>query len=548
MKKLSVILGIILICSLLIVGCSTAKTTTTTQAATSQPVAPTTTSATSKPATTTAPASTTPAAQTPKMGGVLNVMIDSVPPTAIGWPAEFIADASTAPQLCIEAFLREGPKGEIYPWLAESYVVANDLTSITFTLRKGVKFHDGTDLNAQIAQWNLNNQIEAKRTPYWKSVDVIDDYTVRVNLNQWLNTNVRVFADGQSSMMVSKAAFDKNGKDWMRQNPVGTGPFKFASFSRDVGFKTTKFADYWGKDASGTKLPYLDAVNVLFVPDPTTQNAVVQSGGADMAIFEPGKRAADFKDLGMLLRYDLVTSYSLTPDTANPDSPLANQKVREATEYAINKDAIAKALSYGYWGAPYQIPAPATAAFNPNFTLARKYDPEKAKQLLAEAGYANGLDITIICIPLSLNKDVDISIQADLKKVGINATLEFPEAAKWQSYNTAGWKNAWVFQPFAGFPNYNYTLQFYFSQSAVNNKSWLRTPEFLAAYEKSLTSANQDVNLMRAVTDIMTQQASIIPVMEAGRGWAYKPYVMNAGLLERGLSPYWKPEQAWLNK
>jgi peptide/nickel transport system substrate-binding protein len=545
MKKLSVVLGIILICSLLVIGCSTSTTQpTTSQAATSPPAITTT----PKPTTSIAPPSTTPAAQTPKMGGTLNVMIDSVPPTAIGWPAEFIGDASSAPQLCIEPFLREGPKGEIYPWLAESYVVAADLSNITFTLHKGIKFHDGSDLNAQVAQWNLNNQIEAKRTPFWKSVDVIDDFTIRVNLNQWLNTNVRAFADGQSSMMVSKASFDKNGKDWMRQNPVGTGPFKFASFSRDVGFKTTKFADYWAKDTSGNKLPYLDAVNILFVPDPTTQNAVVQSGGADMAIFEPGKRAADFKSLGMELRYDLVTSYSLTPDSANLDSPLANQKIREATEYAINKEAISKALSYGYWGAPYQIPAPATAPYNPNFNLARKYDPDKAKQLLAEAGYASGLDITIICIPLSLNKDVDIAMQADLKKVGINATLEFPEAAKWQSYNTTGWKNAWVFQPFAGFPNYNYTLQFYFSQTAINNKSWLRTPEFLAAYDKSLTSVKQDVTLMRAVTDIMTQQASVIPVMEAGRGWAYKPYVMSAGLLERGLSPYWKPEQAWINK
>jgi peptide/nickel transport system substrate-binding protein len=542
-KKLLIPLAILLVLAFVITSCGSSETTapTTTTPATTAP-------GTTSPATTTAPGTTTPVAEGPKHGGTLNVMIDSVPPTAIGWPAEFIGDASTAPQLCLEPFLREGPKGELYPWLAESWELAEDRTHITFKLRKGVKFHDGSDFNAEVAAWNLNNQIEAKRTPFWESIEVIDEYTVRVNFTMWYNTNVRVFADGQSSMMVSKASYDKNGLDWMRQNPVGTGPFKFASFSRDVGFKTTKFDQYWGKDAQGNQLPYLDAVNVLFVPDPTTQNAVMQSGGADMSIFEPGKRAADFEELGCELRYDLVTTYCLTPDTANPDSPLADQRVREAIEYAINKEAIASALSYGYWGAPYQIPGPATVAYNPDFTLGRKYDPEKAKQLLAEAGYANGLDITIICIPLSLNKDVDAAIQADLKKVGINATLEFPEAAKWQSYNTQGWKNALVFQPFAGFPNFNYTLQFYWAPTSVNNKSWLRTPEFLEAYEKSLTSPEPDPALMRAVTDIMTQQASIIPVMEVGRGWAYKPYVMDAGLLERGLSPYWKPEQAWLNK
>jgi len=131
---------------------------------------------------------------------------------------------SSAPQLCIEPLLREGPTGQIYPWLAESYKVADDLKSISFTLRKGVKFHDGTDFNAASAKWNLQNQIDAKRTPYWTSIDIIDDLNIRVNLNQWLNTNVRVFADGQSSMMVSKAAFDKNGLDWMRQNPWVPAP------------------------------------------------------------------------------------------------------------------------------------------------------------------------------------------------------------------------------------------------------------------------------------------------------------------------------------
>jgi peptide/nickel transport system substrate-binding protein len=571
MKRLFVVLATILVISILIAGCgkttsSTSSTTSkpaTTSSATSTSAATSTTSTTSKPATSTtatatapstttttsaAATSTTPAALTPKKGGTMNVMLDSVPPTAIGWPAEFIGDASSAPQLCIEPFLREGPKGEIYPWLAESYKVADDLKSISFVLRKGVKFHDGSDFNAQVAKWNLQNQIDAKRTPFWSSIDVIDDYNIRVNFTQWLNTNVRVFADGQSSMMVSKVAFDKNGLDWMRQNPVGTGPFKFVSFSRDVGFKTVKFDSYWAKDAQGTQLPYLNAVNILFVLDYTTQNAVMQSGGADMAIMEPGKRAADFKDMGCTVRYDLVTTYSLTPDTANADSPLAKQPVREAIEYAINKDALAQGLSYGYWGGANQIPGPATAPYNKNFTLARTYDLAKAKSLLASAGYANGLDITLICIPVSLNKDADVAIQADLKKAGINATLEFPEAAKWQSYNTAGWKNALVFQPFAGFPNWNYTLQFYFSPTAVNNKSWLRTPEFLDAYNKTLSSINQDISLMQACADTMTKQCSVIPVMQQGRGWAYKPYVMTAGLLERGLSPYWKPEQAWLNK
>jgi len=475
----------------------------------------------------------------------MNVIIDSVPPTSIGYPPDLLGDATSAPQLCMEGLLREDPKGNLSPWLASSFKVADDLKSATFTLQKGVKFHDGSDFNAQIAKWNLDNQINAKAQPYWASVDIIDDYTIRVNFTQWRNHIMRTFSDGQGAWMISKTAFDKNGIDWMRQNPVGTGPFKFVSFARDVGFKAVKNTNYWqpGK-------PYLDAVNILFVADQTTQKAAVQSGGADMVIMEPGKQAADLKALGMNIRYDLVTTYCLTPDTANADSPLAKQSVREATEYAMNKAAYAKALSYGYWNAPYQIPGPATVPYNSNFTLGRQYDLNKAKQLLTSAGYTstNPLNITLICAPISLNKDLDQLVQADLKAAGINATLEFPEAPKWNSYNTQGWKNAYVFQPFAGFPNWNYTLNFYFGPTTANNKSWLRTPEFLDAFNKSVTAPTPDVGLMQATSDTMTKQASVIPAIEAGRGWAYQPYVMNAGILERGLSPYWKPEQAWLNK
>jgi len=473
------------------------------------------------------------------------VIIDSVPPTSIGYPPDLLGDASSAPQLCVEGLLREDPKGGVYPWLASSFKVADDLKSVTFTLNKGVKFHDGSDFNATVAKWNIDNQITSKARPEFASCDIIDDFTIRINLTSWRNYVMRTFGDGPGAWMISKAAFDKNGLDWVRQNPVGTGPFKFVSFNRDVGFKTVKNTNYWqpGK-------PYLDAVNILFVGDQTTQKAVVQSGGADMIIMEPGKQAADLKALGLNIKYDLVTTYNLTPDTANADSPLAKQEVREATEYAMNKESYVKALSYGYWGAPYQLEAPASAPYNPNFTLARKYDLNKAKDLLAKAGYSssNPVTFTIICTPISLNKDLDQLIQADLKAAGMNVTLEFPEMPKWGSYNTQGWKNAYIFQPNAGFANYNYTLQFYFGATSLNNKSWLRTPEFLAAFDKSATAPAPDIALIRAVTDTVTKQCSIIPGIEAGRGWGWQPYVMNAGWLERGLSPYWKAEQAWLNK
>jgi ABC-type transport system substrate-binding protein len=157
----------------------------------------------------------------------------------------------------MEPLLHATAAGELKPWLAESYKVADDLTSITFNLRKGVKFQDGTDFNAQAAKWNLDNQIQAKRQPYWKSVEVIDDYTIRLNLTQWQNSILSFLADETDSWMVSPAAFQKNGIDWMRKNPVGTGPFKFVSFASDTGLKTVRNPDYWGKDAQGKNCTWM---------------------------------------------------------------------------------------------------------------------------------------------------------------------------------------------------------------------------------------------------------------------------------------------------
>ena len=114
-------------------------------------------------------------------------------------------------------------------------------------------------------------------------------------------------------------------------------------------------------------------------------------------------------------------------------------------EYAIDKEGIAKAFGYGYGVAPYQIVPPAcTLAYNPDFTLGRKFDLDKAKQLLAEAGYSNGFETTIIVMPTA-NKNIIIALQDNLAKVGIKVNLDFPDMGKWATnyMNPKGtWHNA----------------------------------------------------------------------------------------------------------
>jgi peptide/nickel transport system substrate-binding protein len=552
MNKYWPVLIVTLVLSFLLVSCSNAPSNspsaappaTTAKASTapavSNPPAASPTVSISPSAVQTKPAAS--AATTPKRGGTLRIIYDNTP-SIIGWPVDITGDSSTSPQLVFEPLLRGDAAGNLYPWLAESYKVADDLLSITFSLRKGVKFHDGSDFNAQAAKWNLDNVVASKKQPTWKSVDIVDDYTVRVNLNSWQNNIPNMFADNNYSYMASPAAFQKNGIDWMRQNPVGTGAFKFVSFARDVSFKVTKNPDYWQKG-----LPYLDAVEVLYVADTSTRVMSMKAGNGDVMVLNPDKTAFELQTAGFPIVVKMEGTWVLMGDSVNADSPWANQKVREAVEYSLNREDMAKALGYGFAKAAYQIPPRSNAAYVPDFALARKYDPAKAKQLLSEAGYTSGFKTTIVGSPVGLNKDVCGAVQSFLQQVGIQADLQYPDMGTWTAnYLPGPPKNTIVFTNFPGSANYN---QFFssFVAGSPNYKNWAKSPEFTKMMTDSLTSPKYDVNLIKAATNQITKEASMVPVFEAGRSYAVNSYVMDGGWMERSLAPYWKLEQAWLNK
>jgi peptide/nickel transport system substrate-binding protein len=415
------------------------------------------------------------------------------------------------------------------------------LTSINFKLRKDVKFHDGTTFNAQAAKWNMDNTIASMSQPYWKSVDIIDDYTIRLNLNQWANT-ILTGLDSTATWMVSPTAFEKNGKDWMRNNPVGTGPFKFVSFQRDVSYKAVRNPDYW---ING--LPYLDEIDILYVADPLTQKAVLQAGETDILQIEPAKMAADLKALGFETAVSVTSTFCLLPDTVHPDSPFAKKEVREAVEYALDREAIAKAFSYGFWGDPYQIPAPSSVAYNPNFTLARKHNIETAKKLMEEAGYANGFHATLLVIPVGIDKNIPVAIQNNLAEIGITLDISIPAAIPKFMQDSNTLTNVLVLEPIFGGTNWNSALAFALRPGMTfMNSVWQRTPEFIELYNATLSSPTMDVNLIRAVTNYLSEEAQIIPVFSGGTGFAFIDYVKGADWNKWGAG--WKPETTWLDK
>ncbi len=570
MKKLFIPLVVLLVIAFIITGCggttpttsappaqtttSAPPTTTTSAPATSKPAtsAPTT----SAPATSSAPTTSIPATPTStsaaQYGGTLRVIETAAPGPPIGAEWEGNLGTYNTQQWVLERLLKEQGDGTMGAEMVESWEVTatGDTPNVLFHLRKGVKFHDGSDWNAQALAWNLKMYKEGNMfgstTNYWKSWDIIDDYTVRVNFTQYLNTLMRAW---ENYFFVSPTAYNKNGIEWMRTHMVGTGPFTQNDFSRDVSLTAVKNQNYWQKGK-----PYLDGVKLLYVSDQLTREALFKSGGAEMLnaipMEVPQFPAPDYvtitKDGGPLM---------LIPDSKNADSPWSNLKVRLATDYAIDKDSLAKTFGYGLAKPAYQMSSTATKAYDPALeSKYRKYDVAKAKQLMTDAGYPNGFKTTIY-IGSGLDRNPVIAVQAYLSKIGIQADLQFPEPAAMQAITTQPAKvNSLIYWPLAEWSNYNTTLNVFFPRTNLGFYfPSLLKGESAAAYDalatKSLTAPAPDPAILRQISDTMFDNCSIIPLYYSPAGvFILKANLHDTGLTNYGMANEWDYANTWLSK
>lgn len=335
------------------------------------------------------------------------------------------------------------PSGLI-PGLAESWEVqADDKTKWIFKLRKGVKFHDGSDFNADAVVFNMDKlfkqnapQYDARqvslvnfRIPAFKSVRKIDDHTV-----EFTTHSPDAFFPYQICyiMMASPAQWEKTGRDWKKFafEPSGTGPWKLTKLVPRERAEFVANKDYWDK----SRRPKLDKVVTLPIPDPNTRTAALLSGQVDWIEAPSPDTIPRLKERGMKIVsnvYPHVWSYHVS---RLPDSPWNDIRVRKAANYAINRQGLVKLMG-GYAEPAKGHVAPGDPWFGkPSFDV--KYDPEKAKALLKEAGFGPDKPVkTRILIsasgsgqmlPLAMNE----FIQQNFKEVGID--LQF-EVMEWQS-------------------------------------------------------------------------------------------------------------------
>jgi peptide/nickel transport system substrate-binding protein len=234
-------------------------------------------------------------AASPQYGGILKIVdvAEGAQPLGSPWDVRGIDSKLVHPVL--DPLVREDINGNYHPWLATGWKIDQAKNTITVSLRKGVKFHDGTDLNATVVKWCIEQAMAAKQLINFLSVDVIDDYTFRVNLKQYQN-NVLSSLAGSPTYPVSPLTFEKKGKEFAMWNPVGTGPFKFVSYERGSKLTFTKWEGYWQKGK-----PYLDGIEYLFIRDEMTQQAAMRASGPEklqILCVTSGEQAAMMKARG----------------------------------------------------------------------------------------------------------------------------------------------------------------------------------------------------------------------------------------------------------
>lgn len=321
----------------------------------------------------------------------------------------------------------------INPGLAKEWEVSEDGLTYTFQLQEGVKFHDGTDFNAEAVIKNINRWKGGKEEDFYyfnsmfkaegediiKDVTAEGDYTVVFTLSRpqapFLK-NLAMSPFGIGSPTAFEAAGDKFG-----DNPVGTGPFKFTDWKRNDSITIEKFEDYWQEG-----LPKLDKVIFRSIPDNSARLNELMAGNIDLADGvnpSDGKTVEGDSTLQLIERPSMNIGYlGLT----NTRAPFDNKLVRQAVNYAIDKQAIVDAFFEGRAEVAAN-PMPSSISGYNDAISPYPYDPEKAKSLLAEAGY-DGKEIELWAMPVPRpympdGAKVAEVIQKNLEDVGIPSKI-----------------------------------------------------------------------------------------------------------------------------
>ena len=329
--------------------------------------------------------------------------------------------------------------------LAESWSVSDDGLTYSFTLRAGVNFHDGTPFDAQAVKFSIERtkEINPAMAAYFGpivDVTVVDDSTVNITLDKASAVFLSWLAMPEAAI-VSPAAAEQFG-DTFKINPVGTGAFIFESYTPDTEVVLRANPDYF------RGAPQLQTIIYRIIPDAATRRLEIENGTVDIVQQNGQLFSLPVEDIKALKENPAIEVIELPSqiirnidfNNSNPDSPVADLRVRQAIAYAVDYDGLVNDLLGGTADRVYGPLTESSWGFNPVVKEnAFQYDPERARELLAEAGIEAGtLDLTLYTFQGDSWRNIGTFIQANLADVGINITVEQLEFPPLRELHTTG--------------------------------------------------------------------------------------------------------------
>jgi peptide/nickel transport system substrate-binding protein len=554
MKKLLIIaLAIVLLTSMILSSCGEEEeeVTPAEPAKPAEPAEPAKPTEPAKPAEPAEPAK--PAEPQPVYGGKF-IMVRNTGITEVGAPMELVGGYGgvTYPLWCAvtETLFIVDAADRIVPVLAESVDVAADGMSVTFKLRKGVKFHDGTEFNAEAVKYNLEVVYEAgvggsAALDNVESYDIIDDHTIKINLKAFDATFLMSLAQSGIGVMISPAALAKPttpenaGKDHL----VGTGPFLFDSWSYDQNIIMKRNPNYWQEGR-----PYLDEIEIRNIPDYTISVMAFKAGEVDMVESIDPAQYNELKEQGytVAIPQGLAFVFSFRTANADPSSPFSKKEVREALWYSVDRDSLVYGLGKGTYNVADQLAAPFQGWYIEDYP-SRPYDPDKASELLEQAGYPDGFK-AVLHGDVRGRQDDLVALQTYFGAIGIECELDVADVARSSTFGTEGFDG--IFQ--SGFPNwssFSSWMNVWLSPTATYPTmkfpdNWTEDWQDVRSevdYDKRMTK-------MQALLKVVYDEALVIPWM-----WDAPRYVVNSKVHDLqwdavDINGYFDPVNVWKEK
>jgi peptide/nickel transport system substrate-binding protein len=493
----------------------------------------------------------------PKFGGILRVNVSGPDPYGPGWPPLQIPTYDTFnSRPVVEALGRFDAKGVPQPYLAESWSTDIAGKSVTVKLKKGIKFTDSTDFNAAAVKWNLEQFLNAKRSefPRTNSIDIIDDYTLKITMVQWDNTILSALCLYPSSLIsptawrnARGASDDKARNDWATSNPVGTGAFTLVEWQKGTRYLYKKNQNYWQKNK-----PYLDSIEITFSQDNSSLLASFQDRNTDVWFLPSLSSAKTLADL----KYPVAVSpkstgngqYWLIPNSSNTASPFANVRVRQALSTVIRGQDICSGALESYAITSNQFAVPGTPWYN-NDLKGYPYDPENAKKILAQAGYANGIKAKILIASTTTYTSVAAALKEMLARANISIEIE-SDLNLYSKAMTSSWDSlllasiqlsadpliAWSRTLKSGGSLWATGIMHPSSLDNAIDEAWI------AATMEAKQSA-----IRKAQVVLFDQFCLATPIAIVTPPVARQQYVKSDGIMETDMW-VWSPENAWLDK